>query len=60
MPGKRSIQVSVKMTEEDYAFFKRAADAVWPKAVLSRSGIVLGLARLGAETVTKKTQRGRS
>jgi len=51
MPGKRIIQVSVKMTEEDYAFFKKAADTVWPKAVLSRSGIILGLARIGAESV---------
>lgn len=54
---KRSLSVSIKMTEEDLALFKKAADHIWPKAVLTRSSIVLGLARLGAEAVLKDSKR---
>jgi len=46
--------VTVKMTAEDFALLQRAADTIWPKAVLTRSSIVLGLARIGAENVLKK------
>jgi hypothetical protein len=48
---KRSVQISVKMTNEDLALFKNAADHLWLKAPLSQSSIVLGLARIGAESV---------
>lgn len=52
--GKRTTHVSVKMSAEDYALLTKAAEAVWPGALLTRSSIVLGLAKLGAETVLKK------
>lgn len=45
---KRTVQVNVKMTEEDLALLKRAADKRWPDAVLTNSGIVLGFAKLAA------------
>jgi hypothetical protein len=48
--GKRTTSVTVKMTPEDAALLEKAAAAIWPKAVLTRSSIVLGLARIGAET----------
>jgi hypothetical protein len=51
MTPKRSLSVSIKMSEEDLALFMKAAGQIWPKAVLSRSGIILGLARIGAESV---------
>jgi hypothetical protein len=51
--GKRTIQVSVKMSAEDFATLK-AANTLWPDAILSNSGIILGLARLAARDVLKK------
>lgn len=57
---KRTIQVNVKMTEEDMALLKRAANKRWPDAVLTNSGIVLGFAKLAATQVLDKkgTNRG--
>lgn len=37
------------MTSVDFALLQKAANAIWPGAVLIQSGIVLGLARIGAE-----------
>lgn len=51
MASKRTVQINVKMSEEDFATLKKAAAAHWPDAVLTNSGIVLGLARIGARTV---------
>jgi hypothetical protein len=48
---KRTTSVTVKMTAEDFALLQKAADTIWPKAVLTRSSVVLGLARIGAESV---------
>jgi hypothetical protein len=36
---------------------ERAANTIWPKAVLTRSSIVLGLARIGAEASLKETPK---
>ena len=33
---------------------KKAANAIWPEAELTNSGIVLGLAKLGAREILKK------
>jgi|HubBroStandDraft_1064217.scaffolds.fasta_scaffold26481_6 hypothetical protein len=46
--------VSVKMTEADYAKLAKAADHLWPKALLTRSSTVLGLALIGADSVLPK------
>ena len=53
--GKRTTSVTVKMSAEDYALLEKAADALWPGALLSRSSIVLGLGRMGADAVLKKS-----
>ena len=53
--GKRTTSITVKMTAEDYALLEKAADALWPGALLSRSSIVLGLGRMGADAVLKKS-----
>jgi hypothetical protein len=55
--GKRTIQVNVKMTAEDFDNLQKAANALWPDAILSNSGIILGLARLSAREVLKKKTR---
>jgi len=56
--GKRTVQVNVKMTAEDFDLLKRAADKLWPDAILSNSGIILGLAKIAArEVASKKSSR---
>ena len=55
--GKRTIQVNVKMTAEDFAALRRAGDALWPDAILSNSAIILGLARLAAKDILKRKSR---
>ena len=43
---KRTVQVNVKMTEEDFALLRKAAEKRWPDAVITNSGIVLALAKI--------------
>lgn len=52
--GKRTVQVNVKMSAEDFTTLQKAANALWPDAILSNSGIILGLARLAAKDILKK------
>lgn len=55
---KRTVQVNVKMTEEDFALLRKAAEKRWPDAVITNSGIVLALAKIAArETLTRKKPR---
>lgn len=51
---KRTVQVNVKMTQEDFDLLKRAADRRWPDAVMTNSGVVLALARIAARETLKK------
>jgi uncharacterized protein (DUF1778 family) len=52
--GKKSIQVNVKMSEQEHDLIQRAAARLWPDAILSRASIVLGLAKIVAkQTVTR-------
>jgi hypothetical protein len=55
--GKRTVQVNVKMSAEDFDNLQKAANILWPDAILSNSGILLGLARLSAKEVLKKKAR---
>lgn len=52
--GKRTIQVNVKMSSDDFATLQKAANALWPEAILSNSGILLGLAKLAAKDILKR------
>jgi hypothetical protein len=52
--GKRTVQVNVKMSSEDFSTLQKAANTLWPDAILSNSGILLGLARLAAKDILKK------
>jgi hypothetical protein len=49
--GKRSVQVNVRMSHADLATLEQAAGACWPRAILSRSAAILGLAKMAAEDV---------
>jgi len=61
--AKRSIQVNVRLSEQDFDLIKKASAKLWPNAVLTNSGILLGLARLAAKRVLaiprgqKRTER---
>jgi uncharacterized protein (DUF1778 family) len=57
MASKRTVQINVRMSEEDFALLKKAAAVHWPDAVITNSGIVLGLARIGANTLLGKKAR---
>ena len=57
--GKRTIQVNVKMSSEDFGLLRRAADVLWPDAVLSNSSIILGLAKIAAKDIVKGKRRVR-
>ena len=49
--GKRTVQVNVKMNADDFATLKKAADRLWPDAIVSNSGILLGLAKIAAKDI---------
>jgi uncharacterized protein (DUF1778 family) len=51
--GKRTIQVNVRLSTEDFTLIQRAANVLWPDAVLTNSGILLGLAKIAAREVLK-------
>ena len=53
--GKRTVQVNVKMSTEDHSMLVRAARTLWPEAIVSNSGIILGLAKIAAKDILKKT-----
>lgn len=57
MGMKRTVQVNVKMTEEDFRLLKRAAERRWPDAVITNSGIVLALAKIAARESLKKGRK---
>jgi hypothetical protein len=54
---KRTIQVNVKMSPEDFNLLKKAAARKWPDAVMTNSGIVLGLAKISARNVLEEGKR---
>lgn len=50
---KRDVQVNVKLSADDFAMLKQASDTLWPRAILSNSAIILGLAKIAAEDIIK-------
>jgi len=52
--GKRTVQVNVRMSTEDYTLIQSAANVLWPDAVLTNSGILLGLAKITARQVLQE------
>jgi hypothetical protein len=56
--GKRTIAITVHMSEEDYALIKRASEQLWPDAIMTDSARLLSLARRQAQiTIQKKPRR---
>lgn len=54
---KRTVQVNVKMSQEDFDLLRKAADKRWPDAVMTNSGIVLALAKITARGILGKLKR---
>ena len=48
------------MSAEDFAELKRAADVLWPGAILTNSSVILGLAKVKASDVLNPALRPRS
>jgi hypothetical protein len=48
---KRTTPVTVMMSPEDLTLFTDIANRTWPRAIMTRSSIVLALARIGAESL---------
>jgi hypothetical protein len=55
--GKRTVQVNVKMSSKDFALLQDAANKLWPGAILSNSGIILGLAKMAATQIADKKKK---
>ena len=54
---KRTVQVNVKMSEDDFSQLRKAAEKRWPEAVMTNSGVVLALALIAArETLGVKSK----
>jgi hypothetical protein len=54
---KRSVQVNVKMSPDDFQLLKKAAEKRWPDAVMTNSGILLALAKITARESLSKPKR---
>ena len=57
---KRDVQVNVKLSADDFAMLKKASDTLWPRAILSNSAIILGLAKIAAEDTLKQKKTRKS
>ena len=57
--GKRTIQINVRISAEDDALIQRAANNLWPDAVLTKSGILLGLAKIAARQILEGKKKPR-
>ena len=49
---KRTTPVTVMMSPEDLELFTEVANRIWPRSIMTRSSIVLALARIGAESMS--------
>lgn len=57
MADKRTVQVNVRLSAQDYDLITKAAAKLWPNAVLSNSGILLGLAKIAANQVIEAPKK---
>jgi hypothetical protein len=55
--GKRTLQVNVRLSVEDFNLIERAANVLWPDAILTNSAILLGLAKIAARDILKGKSR---
>ncbi len=58
-PQRRTKAASVKMTESDLEVLNRAAEQLWPGALMTLSSKILSLALRAAEAVLEKPEWGK-
>jgi hypothetical protein len=56
---KRTVQVNVKMSPDDFELLRKAAEKRWPDAVMTNSGIVLAFAKIAARDTVREGKRHR-
>jgi hypothetical protein len=54
---KRTTQVNVKMSEDDFVLLRKAAEKRWPDAIMTNSAILLALARISARQILGKKRK---
>jgi hypothetical protein len=54
---RRTAQVNVKMSEDDFALLQKAAEKRWPDAIMTNSAILLALARISARQILGKRKK---
>jgi hypothetical protein len=54
---RRTAQVNVKMSEDDFALLRKAAEKRWPDAIMTNSAILLALARISARQILGKRKK---
>jgi hypothetical protein len=54
---KRILQVGCRMSTEDLALLRKAAEKLWPGMPITNSTLVLTLARLKAQEVLESRKR---
>lgn len=54
MMQKRNQTITIKATLDDVKLFERAGNELWPGAPVTRSSLVLELAKMGAERALKE------
>jgi hypothetical protein len=54
MGPKRTTSITVKMTAADWELLERAAEILWPRAPITKSSLLLTLAKLHAEGIIKE------
>jgi hypothetical protein len=55
--GKKELRFNVRMLEKDFALVEQASDVLWPRAILSKSAMILGLAKIAAGDAVKSSRR---
>lgn len=50
---KRDVAITIKISKADLAQLEHTAKRLWPDAIISRSSMVLSLAKLGARLAIK-------
>ena len=58
MPTRDQV-VTFRVTSADLKLFEKAGNLLWNQAPISRSRLVLELAKIGAQTIIKKGDSGR-
>jgi hypothetical protein len=54
---KKTVSVTIKLTPDEWGLLTSASNRIWPGAPITKAQIVVGLAKLGAESVDPRKSR---